>query len=349
MKKAAVIGQYGTGPQHTTGQAVNTGTITDLLIRKYGKDNVETVNSFGWKKHPVSLMLKVLAAMSRCENVIVLPAQNGEKVFIPLISISNVLFRRKTFYIVVGSWLTEMLARRSVLKRFLNTFSGRVYAQSAILKENLEMAGVRNARYLPNCRDSEAAEKEDLFPLKDENGMLHIGTWSRVTEEKGIEDAVTICRKANEMLGKDNFRLDVYGLIDPDYREKFNSLRDSFPETVSYRGVKNADEGISTVKTMFVLLFPTHYEGECIAGTVLDAFNAQTPVIANDRKYNNEIIRNGVNGILFHFRNTAAAAVRLVKLYSAPEFYRKIQAGCRKSAEKNDTDSVLQVLEKELV
>ncbi len=348
MKKTAVIGQYGSGPQHTTGQAVKTGTITDWLIRKYGKDNVETVNSFGWKKHPVSLMLKVLAAMSRCENVIALPAQNGVKIFIPLISISNVLFRRKTFYIVIGGWLTGMLVRRPVLKHFVNTFRGGVYVESSVLKKNLEMAGVRNARYLPNCRDSEAAEKGDPFSLKDENGMLHIGTWSRVTEEKGIEDAVTICRKANEMLGKDIFRLDVYGLIDPDYREQFNSLLASFPETVSYRGVKNADEGISTVKTMFALLFPTYYEGECIAGTVLDAFNAQTPIIANDWKYNNEIILDGVNGILFPFRNTTAAAAGLVRLYSDPEFYRKIQAGCRESAEKYDTDSVLQVLEKEL-
>ena len=57
MKKLAVIGQYGTGPKYLTGQAVKTVFITDWMKRRYGEDQIEIVNTYGWKKHPVRLAL----------------------------------------------------------------------------------------------------------------------------------------------------------------------------------------------------------------------------------------------------------------------------------------------------
>ena len=48
------------------------------------------------------------------------------------------------------------------------------------------------------------------------------------------------------------------------------------------------------------MLFPTYYEGEGFAGTLIDAMAAGVPVIASDWKYNKEIVEDGKTGIIMH-------------------------------------------------
>ena len=98
------------------------------------------------------------------------------------------------------------------------------------------------------------------------------------------------------------------------------------------------------MEKQFALLFPTYYEGECFAGTVLDAFLSRTPIIANTWKFNSEVIRNKEDGFLYKFRDTDEAAEILVSLYRDPELYKKIQQGCAESAVRFSSDSVLSSL-----
>ena len=166
-------------------------------------------------------------------------------------------------------------------------------------------------------------------------------TYSRVTESKGMADAVATVRKANRILGSDVFFLDVFGAIDTAYREQFEALCADNKDVMCYAGTRNADQTLETLVGQFALLFPTYYEGECFAGTVLDAFMSRTPIIANDWKFNAEVIRNGEDGFLYKFRDTDEAAAILASLYRDPELYGKIQAGCRESAVKYSSDNVL--------
>ena len=63
MKKTAIIGQYGEGPDYVTGQAVKTHAIVDWMIGRFGRENVEIVNSYGWKRRPLRLFLSMIRAM----------------------------------------------------------------------------------------------------------------------------------------------------------------------------------------------------------------------------------------------------------------------------------------------
>ena len=339
MKKVAIVGQYGEGPDYVTGQAVKTLFTARWLMKHFGTENIEIVNTYGWKKKPLRLTVSLLGAMGRCRNVVMLPAQNGVKVFAPLVAGLNRLFRRRIFYVVIGGWLADTLREQPRLLRAVAAFDG-VCTETESLARDLRDAGVPNAGYLPNCRDYiEAPEKHlsDATPLP-------VCTYSRVTESKGIADAAAICRRANAILGRDAFRLEVYGNIAPEYRADFEALCVKEAAVMRYCGVKNADEAVETLSGQFALLFPTYYEGECFAGTVLDAFLSRTPIIANDWKYNGEVIRDGENGFLYPFRDIAAAAERLVALYKDPALYARIQEGCAESARAYASDRVLETL-----
>ena len=339
MKKVAIVGQYGEGPDYVTGQAVKTLFTARWLMKRFGAKNVEIVNTYGWKKHPLRLVLSLLAAMRRCGNVVILPAQHGVKVFAPLVAGLNKFFHRRIFYIVIGGWLADTLRDQPRLLRAVAAFDG-VCAETESLARDLQAVGVANAWYLPNCRDYIEVPEKRLHKTPP----LPVCTFSRVTESKGIADAAAICKRANALLGHDVFRLEVYGLVAPEYREAFEALCRQEAAVMRYCGVKNADEAVKTLSGQFALLFPTYYVGECFAGTVLDAFLSRTPIIANDWKYNSEVIRDGENGFLYPFRDIAAAAERLAALYKDPSLYARIQAGCGESARTYASDRVLETL-----
>ena len=339
MKKVAIVGQYGEGPDYVTGQAVKTLFTARWLMKRFGAENVEIVNTYGWKNRPVRLAVSLLKAMGRCRNVVILPAQHGVKVFAPLVAGLNRLFHRRIFYIIIGGWLANTLRKQPRLLRAVASFDG-VCAETESLARDLRAVGVQNAWYLPNCRDYVEAPEKRLSKAPP----LPVCTFSRVTESKGIADAAAICRQANATLGRNIFRLEVYGNVAPEYRAAFEALCAKEAAVMRYCGVKNADEAVETLRGQFALLFPTYYEGECFAGTVLDAFLSRTPIIANDWKYNGEVIRDGENGFLYPFRDIDAAAERLVALYKDPALYARIQAGCEESARTYASDRVLETL-----
>ena len=343
MKKAAIIGQYGEGPNYLTGQAVKTYFTANWMMRRFGKDQVEIVNTYGWKKHAFRLFASLFRAVRTCSNVMIFPAQHGVKVFPLAVSVINKLFHRRTFFVVIGGWLADFLKDHRAIRWAVKCFDG-VCAETESLVEQLRAAGVKNAWYLPNCRDYvKPPEKHlpDALPLK-------VCTYSRVTESKGIGDAVKICRKANELLGGKVFQLEVYGMIAKDYEQTFERLCASEADVMRYCGTKNADEALSVLQGQFALLFPTYYEGECFAGTTLDAFLSRTPIIANDWKYNGEVIRDGENGFLYAFRDVDQAAEKLAALYRDPALYRAIQEGCEQSARAYDSDAVFEKLTQEM-
>lgn len=115
--------------------------------------------------------------------------------------------------------------------------------------------------------------------------------------EKGIETAVNAVKSANEKLGYTAYSLDIYGQIDAGQTAWFKDLQESFPEYIHYGGLVPFDKSVDVLKNYFALLFPTYYDGEGFAGTLIDAFSAGVPVIASDWKYNPEIVNEKVGYI----------------------------------------------------
>lgn len=336
MKTLAVIGVYGTGGDFATGQGVKCRTMVNWLKQRYGEKEVLVVNTYRWKRHPARLFFSALYAVAACRNILLMPAWNGIRVFAPLIAIVNRHFHRRVHYVVTGSELADFMEKQKSLKRYLSEFYG-IYAQTPLLQRKLEEKGLANVRCLPNCRDY---VESDTLPEK-QFPPYRVCTYSRVVKDKGILEAVEICKAANRMIGSRVFTLDVYGKIDPEFKSEFLDACVREKETMRYCGIREAEDAVRIMREHFALLFPTYFYGECFAGTVLEAFQAGIPVIATDWKYNGEVIRDGVDGFLYPCHDNEAAAGRLVSLYHSAELYADICRECRERAKEYSTERVM--------
>lgn len=334
-KKIGLIGVGGEGARFATGQAVKSRTLLRWFEGKYGTDQVLFANIDSAKKHPVRVLKNMLAALSQCENIVFMPGQNIE-IFAPVLRLLNLPFGRKIQYIVTGGDLAEVIKKRPSLLSPVAGFDG-THVQALKLRDELRSMGVERARYLPNCRDYTPAVETDHWS----ETPLRVCTYSRVTKEKGILDAIEICKKANRLLGKQVFVLDVYGKMYDEFEPEFNAALAENEGLVSYRGVKRPEETAEVLRSCFAILFPTYFECECFAGTALDAFSARIPIIANDWLYNGEAIRNGVDGFIYPFRDNDAAAAILARLYTDRELYERIQQGCEESMRRFSTGNVM--------
>lgn len=335
--KIGIVGVFGTGADFTTGQAVKCLEVSQWLQEHCGEDTVRLVNTYQWKKNPLKLFWGSIRAFQTCDHVLMLPAQHGLKVFAPLMYYLKKLYGKQVHYIVIGGWLPQLLKENARMRKYVCSYDG-TYVETESMAQRLKGIGVSQAVYMPNCR-----KLPDELPERPEwtGDRLPVCTYSRVTQEKGILDAMEIVRKANEMIGKPVFSLDIYGKVAPEFQAELDAALAENGDIAAYRGVKQADEGVQTLSQYYALLFPTYYKGEGFAGTVLDAFAARTPVIANDWKYNAEVVSSGVDGFIYPCRDLDRAAGLLVQLYREPALYQKIQAGCRDSARRYSTDAVM--------
>lgn len=162
-------------------------------------------------------------------------------------------------------------------------------------------------------------------------------------KEKGIEDAVNAVICVNKKLGYTVFSLDIFGQIDKNQTDWFEQLKKSFPDYISYGGLVPFDKSVETLKEYFALLFPTYYDGEGFAGTLLDAFSAGVPVIASDWKYNAEIVNEDV-GYVYKAGDNAAFAKLLETVAVNPTMLLRKKKPCLHEAGKYKIDKAIKVL-----
>ena len=334
-KKIGIIGVAGEGARFATGQAVKCRTLRKWFEGAYGEEQVLFANIDSAKKHPVRVLSNMLRALRSCTNIIFMPGQNIE-IFAPVLYLLNRFYRRRVQYIVTGGDLAEVLKRRPSLKKSIASFDG-THVQAVKLMNELREMGIDKAQYLPNCRDYVPAVPSDHWAEEP----LRVCTYSRVTKEKGILDAIEICKKANALLGRQVFVLEVYGKLYDAFEAEFREALAANEGLVVYQGVKDSSETAGVLRGCFAILFPTYFECECFAGTALDAFCARIPIIANDWLFNSEAIRDGVDGFIYPFRDNDAAAALLKRLYEDRALYEAIQAGCEQSMRRFSTERVM--------
>lgn len=161
--------------------------------------------------------------------------------------------------------------------------------------------------------------------------------------EKGIENAVMAVMTVNNELGYQAFSLDIFGQIDSEQTEWFDNLQKNFPDYIHYGGLVPFDKSVETLKEYYTLLFPTYYEGEGFAGTLIDAYSAGVPVIASDWKYNSEIVNENV-GYVYKTGNQSEFVELLKTVAINPTVMLKKKRLCLREAEKYKIDEAIKIL-----
>lgn len=321
------IGVVGHFTENADGQTVKTNILVSALNTELGAGSIVKIDTHGGVKALPNVLLLLLKNFSRCKALIMLPAQNGVKVFSPIFVILGKLFGRKIHYVVIGGWLPEMTKRKKWLAYFLKKFDG-IYVETSSMKNALETQGFKSVFIMPNFKDLQILQEKDLVYTTKE--PFAFCTFSRVMKEKGIEDAVTAIICLNKTAGKTVATLDIYGKIDNGYEEHFAELKLSFPSYIRYKGVFPPNKSVEILKNYFALLFPTYYEGEGFAGTLLDALSAGVPVIASDWKYNKEIVRDNKTGVLI--KNSLLDEIK--KAVGCPARFNAFKLQCLQEAKK---------------
>ncbi|MBE5754577.1 MAG: glycosyltransferase [Clostridiales bacterium] len=302
--KICVIAHFAFGKNLLNGQTVKAKIITEELENQLGENQVLKIDTHGGIKSLLKAPFQVLKALKKSENVIIMPAHNGLRVYAPLLNFFKKFYKpRKLHYVVIGGWLASFLKNKKGLTKTLKKFYG-IYAETNTMKNDLEALGFKNVSVMPNCKKLDVIKEDEL--VKFDKEPYKLCTFSRVMKEKGIEDAINSVKAVNEKFSRVVFTLDIYGQIDGGQEEWFENLQKEFPEYVKYGGLVPFDKSVEVLKDYFALLFPTYYEGEGFAGTLIDAFSAGIPIIASDWKYNSEIVESGKTGLIYNLKESNA-------------------------------------------
>lgn len=304
IKTVGIIGHFAEDVSMADGQVVKTRTVRELLRDVCGNENVRFVDTHGWQKHPLALLHECIDLAKFSDALVMLPAHNGVKVFTPLLVFLRRRYGCKAVYSVIGGWLAEFIAGKSLLTKRLKSFDA-ILVESGRVKDLLAEQGFDNVLVAYNYKRLPLLDSFDLEQPSGEPWPLAV--FSRIYEEKGIDDIVWALREANSRLGRRAFKLDIYGNVLPEYKEHFDALMaDCDASEVAYKGVVPAGESTSVLNGYLVLAFPTRYPGEGVPGTVVDAYCAGIPVIASRWPSYAEMVEEGETGITYEFCNRNA-------------------------------------------
>lgn len=345
MYKVGICGHLGLDKDLADGQTDKTRAVYKALVKALGEERVTVLDTCGWKRKPAAMFFGCRKLLESCENVIMMPARGGVKIFPALFEAFNRKLNRRLHYIVVGGWLPGVLAEDNRLLEYISRLD-KVYVELQPMEESLRDLGLDNVLYMPNFRETNSLKPDELVYTSCE--PYRLCTFSRVTPEKGIEKAIDAVRYANSTLGRTVYTLDIYGRVAPEYSDEFSRLCKSFEPYIRYRGLVDTDNSTQELKSCFALLFPTSYSGEGFAGTVIDAFAAGVPVIATDWNYNSHIIRNGKDGIIYDPNADGLLGKILVDAARHPHKLNDMKKNSLNRAEHFEAAQAVKILLKEL-
>lgn len=336
--RIGVWGQFGDGGKIADGQAVRTTIITNELRRHYGDENVHTVNTNPWKKNPIKFLLNSIGLLRHSDVFIIAPADNGFKVFVPILDLFNRFYKRRILYVVIGGFLPGLLKTKQKYVKMLNRFAGS-FVQTDNIRKDLAKLGVAKLHILSNPKRLNTLKEGDVNLVMDEK--IKVCVFSRIYADKGVEDAIEAVKLANKSLGGNYITLDMYGLVPAFYKERLQEMLYLNKGVVMYNGIIDYDKTVETLSKYFAMLFPTYYQGEGFPGNVIDAYNSALPIIATDWLYNSDVVVSNKTGLLVPIKNPKALSEAILKLYHNRELRHSMAINSLREAPKYAPERVL--------
>ena len=342
MKKVTIIGKYISEENVVgDGQSIKTRIVTQEIEKQLTPQNVNCIDTYGWKKHPGRLMKDSFLAVRRSDNVIFMTDEGGIKVFPWLLLLSNLFGKCSLHYVVVGGWLTHFLKNHSFLRLCLKKFQG-IYVETTVMRRDMEALGFQNILLMPNCKKLNVM-KPDYLPEQYQE-PYRLCVFSRIMLKKGIDDAVEAVRWVNNRLGRTVYTLDIYGQVDSEQIEWFAAQQQSFPPEIRYCGIAPYAQSVEVLKGSFALLFPTEFFTEGVPGTIIDAYAAGVPVIASRWESFADVVEDGITGIGYRFQQQKMLRDILQDLAINPERLKQMRYACLEKAECYLPDRAMRVL-----
>lgn len=237
---------------------------------------------------------------------------------------------KRSVVFVMGGTLHEYASRHSRFLRALGCYS-RVYVESDTMMRGLSELGVGNVGVLPNCR----VRPENRERVSVSSSTLRCLFYARICPEKGAEIALEVARALPDVL------VDFWGeLPEGDYKMHFKASVDEL-SNCEYRGVfrGSQDAGYRLLASYDLLLFPSTWAHEGVAGTLVESKVVGLPAVVFDNNFNAEVVRGNEEGLVVE-RGKCEAFVRAVDALNGDrQRLRQLSKGAYRSADRFFLDS----------
>jgi glycosyltransferase involved in cell wall biosynthesis len=337
-KSFFIIGNFGFISKSIDGQTVKTRNLK-ALIETIGP--TDFYNTEKGKKYPLSI-ISIIPKIPVHSSIIVILNRNGLKYLVPLIFFWSKLLKKKLYFIAIGGWLADFVKHQKLVNSILKKFD-KIFVESKAIVHELKECGYKNMYYLFNFKTFNF-ERHD-FSVNSDRKNLRMIFISRVMWEKGID----IVGHIAEIIDKEKYPLsiDIYGPLEETSKDDILNMINKYA-CLAYHKVVSPDEVHKTMSGYDVLLFPTHWDGECFAGVILDAFIAGIPIIASDWKYNAEFVTDGV-GFLFDLREEQRIISIALKLCRDRNLLKTMKINAYKKRDEYSIDKAKEILTMENV
>lgn len=336
MKVVSICGAFRLDGVPKGGQEVKTHIFATELenknIRVYKIDTIGRLNIF-------LLTIRLFYALVISDDIIILPAQKGLRIEACFLFVFNVFFKRNIHYITIGGWLHDYLRKNKFIVKILKTFKG-IYVETESMNRELKLMGFTNTCVLPNCKPIKILNNNELKRQFSE--PLNLVVCSRITKQKGIEDAVDVVNEINSKNGAVMFKLDIFGPIDDEDFYWFESLQKKFTTAIKYKGCIPFLETSIILSEYFMLLFPTKYYTEGVPGTIIDSFSAGVPVLGSKWFSFSDVVEVGKTGLGFEFDNVESLKNQLLYVYKNKDKIIEMRESCIKKASDYSVQNVFE-------
>lgn len=281
MKKLGIIANV--NKEIIGGQSTKTFELMQFLDDEHIEYEIFDVSS--------SRSILALLRLYKCDELVIILATPGylKSAFI-LLTLGKIL-HKKTHELVIGGIRYKYLINRPILRKLLCNKLHRIYVESSYLVEKYKEIGICNCEYMPNYKCLIKVEPKVI----SEGDTIKICTFSRINKYKGIDDAV---EAISNLETKCDVILDIYGPIDETYKNEFQRIVQAMPSNCHYCGIHEGYDHVELLSNYHILLLPSKWEGEGMAGTILDALAAGLLVIAYYNENFIDVIVPYVNGFL---------------------------------------------------
>lgn len=331
MKTNLYIGEF---PPPMGGVTVKNALIRDQI---YTDSNIRFFDLYSCKRNLLNLV-KLFFLILTTKGKFVLGVGSNSRLE-RLLQVISLLKGKNTLgscsVIMMGSTLQNYSKCHPKMRGYLSNVRA-IYTESELINREFSEQSIEQTVFFPNCR---MLPKESYVSKSIEGPQFRMVFFSKICKEKGAHYLFEVVDQLNEK--KVPVTLDYYGVIDSEYESEFKAAVENH-ENVQYKGVfdSSKDDVYKKLNEYDLLVFPTTWKGEGVAGILVESKFAGIPAIVTDHNYNGEVVINDEEGITISSENIVDGFVdSICRLQRDMSEFKRLAKGAYQSKDRYDIES----------
>lgn len=316
-----------------------------LLEWLQAQDNfqVKQLNTYYFRKPDIKNILSGSLNFLSTRKILLSVSENGRFLLIPLCTALG----KKVFLFPAGGSFDLEINNLSYFKKNIFLFFCRkveaTFVQTEQLQSGLKKMGFKDVIYLPNPR----VNMNHTVAINAKSSSFKVVFLSKIREGKGPLLLIDAVSKVKEKIDHIDVSLDFYGIVDSYFSDQFKEklLKNPFS---SYKGVCEPEDVQKVISKYDLFVLPTFFP-EGVPGAVIEAMFTGIPIIISDYTAAQEMITNGVDGIIIPQNSLEPLVDAIVKIISDCELRSTLSRNILLKSKEYDYDSLMSVVKKYLI